>query len=146
MKEVKIEIRREDVMKEVSLHSAYSGAKDGDGSFFSRIATVNEDETVLTRFWNDTCGEVISTLKEFIKETEVNDDIFCVDMELSGSYDDSMTTSAERDLFSSISSGVASRWFRITMPERAAEWETRSLELLERAYRKLCSRKKPKRG
>lgn len=146
MQSLTIKILKDAVFTEVSLASAYAGAKSADDSSdFSRVATVSEDSELLKRFWNDACGEVASRLKEFTVAADMSDEGFQIDLELSGSYDSAMTPSVESDLFSSVSSGVTARWFRFTKPEIATDWEDRSNELLLRAYRKLCYRRRPTR-
>ena len=146
MNSLSISISRAGVMTEVSLASAYAGAKSRDETVpFERVATISEDGEFLSRFWNDSCGEVATVLKEFVSVAEFAGDVFRLELELSGSYDAAMTPSVEKDLFSSVTAGVIARWFRFTCPGSAPEWEERSAMLLARAHRKLCQRRPPRR-
>lgn len=147
MKQIDIEIKKTAVMTEVSLASAYAGAKSGNETRnFSSVATVKEDEALLERFWNDTCGEIASVLKEFVVTAIFSGDSFILRLELSEAYDDVMTPSVESDLFSSLGAGVTARWFEFSLPEKASEWKERSETLLQRAHRKLCYRRRPQRS
>lgn len=134
-------------MKEVSLASSYAGAKSeaADAEFFDRVAVISADAALLTRFWHETAGIITGRLQPFIVAAGIDDDRLTLKMEMSGSYDESLNTSVEADLFSSLSTGVTARWFRYSFPARAAEWEKESLDLLERAFRKLCHRIRPQR-
>ena len=143
MKEIKIEIPKQAIMTEVALASSYAGAKSRETADFDTVATVKEDEAFLQRFWNDTCGEIASVLQEFVAVALFSGESLKLELELSGAYDEALTPSVEADIFSALSAGVTARWFRFTLPEKAPEWETRSRDLLERAHRKLCYRRKP---
>lgn len=144
MKQLIIRLPKDSIFTEVSLASSYAGVKScAEDSDYSRIATVTEDSELLERFWTDACGEVASVLKEFTVDTVFTEEGFELNLELSSAYESAMTPSVERDLFSSVAAGVTARWFRFTLPDKAEEWEIRSDELLTRAHRKLCSRRKP---
>ena len=146
MKILNISIEKSKILEEVALASAYSGAKtEGSPDFFDRVATIEEDAGLLSRFWTRMCGTVTDKLKSFITASETTDESLSLTLELSGAYDDSLTPSVKSDLFSAMAAGVAAGWFQITFPSRAHEWEAQSELLLKRCFSKLCHRKKPKR-
>lgn len=146
MKNVPIKINKAEIFERVSLSSAYTGAKDiKDPAIYDRVATINEDETLLTGFWQETCGIITEKLREFILSIEDSADELSITMELSGSYDEALTPSVVEDLKGVLTTGIAGRWFRFTYPEKAADWLSQSSTLLNRAFSKLCYRKKPTR-
>lgn len=147
MNQLIINIPKDGIFTEVSLASSYAGAKAGDDeNAFARVSTVEEDSELLERFWYDTCGEVADRLKSFTVDSEFTGLGFSITLELSAAYDTAMTPSVEREIFSSIATGVTSRWFRFTKPEISEEWSQRSSELLSRVFAKLCHRKAPRRS
>ena len=146
MKEIKIIFNKTEIYDEVSLNSAYAGAKNATGEdIYERVATVDADRELLSRFLTEMYGKVSERLREFIVESEEREDEILVTLEISGAYDDSLTPSVRSDLFGAMAKGVASMWFRFTSPSRSAEWLAESDSLLSRAYSKLCYRKKPLR-
>ena len=117
MKYIKIEIKQNEIFEEVSLATAYTGAKtESDKAFYERVATINCDDTLLRRFWNQACGIVTARFKNFIRESEIKEDLLMLNLELSNAYDDAMTPSVKSDLFSAMAAIVTERWFRITCP------------------------------
>lgn len=148
MKILTIIITKDNVFEDVSLASAYTGAKtdDDSGVNFNRIATIDADNNLLSRFWIQACGIVTDKLKSFIMASEINENSIKLTLELSGAYDDSMSPSVEKDVFSAMTAGVTAQWFAITFPERTKEWDEKSAALLNRAFAKLCHRRRPKRA
>lgn len=146
MKILNISIKKAEILEEVALAAAYSGAKtEAAEGFFDRVATIEDDSGILSRFWTLICGRVADKLKNFITASEISGDSLSLTLELSGAYDDTLSPSVKSDLFSAMASGVTAKWFRITFPARAPEWEDQSAELLERALSKLCHRLPPQR-
>ena len=147
MKNLAIKIDRNAIMQEVSLASAYAGAKSGneEEASFDRVALVESDAALITRFWYETAGVICGKLQPLILASSLDDESLEMELRLSGSYDESLNDSVKADIFSCFSSGVTARWFRYSYPARAGEWEEESLELLGRAFRKLCHRLPPAR-
>lgn len=144
MKRLIYTIAKEKILAEVSLISSYAGVKSEE-DIFCRVALADEDEDLASRFWTDAACEIIDRLREFVVASSINDTSFTLELELSGSYDESLNTSVERDLTSALAYAVISEWFRLTFPGRSSEWATLSAGSLERAHKKLCSRVRPKR-
>ena len=143
MKNLFITILKDAIISEVALTSAYAGVKLGED--FERVATVDKDSRLLSRFWLEMCGRVSDKLKSLISSQSLSESSLQLQLSLSGSNDESFNDSVESDLFSAISMGVTARWFRYSLPEKAAEWETEAERLLTSAFSKLCYRLKPQR-
>lgn len=146
MKEIEIIFNKAKILDEVSLNSEYVGSKSTEpDDIYDRIATVEADTLLLSRFLAEMYGNVTEKLREFISKSGSAGEDFTLTLELSNAYDDSLTHSVKEDLFTAVAKGVAARWFRFTMPDRATEWLNESEALLTRAHTKLCFRRKPLR-
>lgn len=144
MKNLIISIALSSIIDDVSLNSAYAGAKSNDdGSLFSRVATISDDRTLLSKFLTETCGMVTDRLKEFIVSSSLDSSNFSLKLEISNAFDESLAPFIKDDIHSAIVSGVIYRWFRFTFPDRAEEWKNQSVCLLSSALSKLCQRRKP---
>lgn len=146
MQIIKISISNSSIFEEISLASAYAGAKkDDEKGFYDRVATVNADETLLNRFVTEMHGVVADRFREFLTSTECGEEALGFTLEVSGSYDNSLTPSVKEDIFRGIVAGVISRWFRFTFPSQEETYRIQTDRFLERAYAKLCQRRKPRR-
>ena len=148
MKRLSLNFNKNAIFGEVSLASAYAGAKYGasPGEAFDRIAAAKADADLLERFRIEMSGVISDKLKNLIVSQTLDEQGFQLELELSGAYDESLNASVEADLCGAYSAGITARWFRYAFPERAAEWTAESESLLERAFHKLCYRKKPVRN
>ena len=147
MKNLIIIITKSTVLDDVSLNSAYAGAKSNDGkASFDKVAVIEQDEAMLSRFWTEMCGKITDKLKEFVAVSSLTSDKFSLTLELSGAYDESMSQSVVEDLKAALATGVTARWFRYTLSDRAEEWDAQSTRLLDSALSKLCHRSKPVRS
>lgn len=146
MKTLKINITKAEIFREAALLTAYAGLK-GDPTVHpvAKVALADEDGELAERLWKETTGETAEKLQCFIEGSEIDRENFSLTLSLSNSYDDALTPSVVNDLTASIVNGVTARWFRYALPERAGEWNLQSSDLLDRAFRKLCHRKKPNR-
>lgn len=148
MKIIKISIKNSDVFSEVAKTTAYTGAKaetDDPGGLFDRVATVSPDEELLERYRQMACSELIDALRMFVTGADFSGDSLMMTLEVSGSYDDSMTTSVITDIFSFLVAAISSRWFRVAWPAKAAEHEAECIRFLTETTRKLYHRKRPRR-
>ena len=147
MKIIEIIINKAEIFNEVSLNSAYTGAKSSpeDSGFFDRVATVEADEELLSKFWTEMCGETTDRLREFIQTTATTAEAFKLTLEVSGSYDDSLTGSVTADISSAFTAGMCAGWFRFSVPALSEQWRLDSANLFRRAISKLCYRKRPQR-
>ena len=146
MKKLNININKTDILEKVSLNSSYAGAKsEMEKDIFDRVATIDDDNAILSEFWMEMCNRVTDKLSAFVKTSTPNDSSFDCMFELSGGYDDTLSPSVCEDIFSAIASGVTARWFGFTLPATAKDWEEKSEILLNRAISKICQRKRPER-
>lgn len=146
MKNIKIIINKTDIFRDVSLNSEYTGAKsDSEQDIYARVATIEEDDALLSKLWGQTCGDIIDRLRGFISDSSASDSELKLTLEVSGAFDDTLTQSVIDDLNIACSAGVTARWFRFTFPALCNEWETLALASLDKALAKICHRRPPQR-
>lgn len=127
----KITIVKKDVMAEVSMTSAYTAAKI-EGSDVKeateRIATVDEDDTQLERFWQETLTEIVEKFKHEVGLTSFNAaGDFVLELELSPSFDRNLLPGMSVNLNSYAVLSILARWFTLTNKKEVAEAATRSV-------------------
>ena len=148
MKTIKIAIKNADIFQELAKMTAYTGAKSDSNALpdvFDRVATVKEDNELLSRYWETACSGLVDRLKSFVTVADYSGDSLSLQLEVSGSYDDSLTPSLRTDIFSYLVADIAARWFGITLPEKAESYGSEASRLLTEAERKLFHRKRPVR-
>ena len=146
MKKISFSIAKSTILENVALNSAYAGAKADDNTVvFDKVATIREDDTLLSNFFMEMCALLIDKLKAFIASSSLEDSRLDVTLELSNAFDESLSSSIIKDLSAAVSIGVTAHWFRYTLPARAGEWEKLADDCLSRAISKLCQRRRPTR-
>lgn len=148
MKYIELAIRNADIFKELAKVTAYAGAKsdsDALADVVDRVATVKEDDELLSRYWEMACSGLVDRLKSFVTVADFAGDTLTLQLEVSGSYDDSMTPSLRTDIFSYLVADIAARWFRIAWQEKAESYVSEAARLLTEAERKLYHRRRPVR-
>lgn len=148
MKTIKIDIKRVEIDRELSKITSYTGAKGvpkPNLEDFDRIATVDEDASLLDRYWTNAYNVLAEHLREFLESTEADSEEMSFTLLLSSAYDDSLTQSVKEELFAFVAATMTKSWFDITYPDKSAEWEAESMRLLAGISRKLFHRRKPTR-
>ena len=146
MKNLNFSFEKTGILEEVSLNTAYAGAKsEEEKPIFDRVATCDSDEVLLLKFWREMYGMITDRLRSFILSSDFSDAAFSITLELSGAYDDSLTPSVKNDLYAAIVAGITSRWFAFVCPAKAVEWKTESERLFDSVVSKLCHRRRPVR-
>ena len=146
MKNIKIIIEKTKIMQEVSIASAYTGIKSDNGDeFYARVATASADETLLSRYWIEICGKLMEKLRHFIRGSQYGQDSLELELEVSGSFDDSLTEAVKHDLMAGAANGVTAGWFALTCPDKADEYSAKSEALIDRAVSNLYYKKAPRK-
>lgn len=146
MKILSIIFNKTDILKEVSLASAYSGAKaEAPESLFERVATVEEDNELLSRLWTQAGAAILDKFKAFIISSEISDFQISFSMELSSAYDDSLSDSIKSDIFAAFIAAIMALWCKYSWPEKSSGWDVEARDLLARAFSKICHRRRPYR-
>lgn len=168
--EITLTISKEDVMKEVAVTTAYTGGKmDTDENAFSRISTVDEDETHLERFWEecraDLCQELIGLVTfegmtlQTVQQADPNvpmvtaidlpnvalQKVYQVKLDVSRAFDSALLPSMRLSLFSYFVHGIAAKWYIYTNKSEAGDYADKASTLLDDIHRKALYKKKPTR-
>jgi len=147
MIDITLTINKAEVYDEVAKTTSYTGAKmDSDGSAYERIFTTAEDQLMLERFWTEACDVVTEQLKAFLKDvSEPSTTSFDLELELSSSFDETLTGSINTSLFSFFVNAVVSKWYKFTNKGEAESYAAEATVMMGDVMRKIYYRKKPKR-
>lgn len=160
-------------MKEVAITTAYTGGKmDGDEKALHRISTVDEDETHLERFWEesraDICQELIGLVTfEGMVNSSINGGLIVnpltprasasvqsavttqphyeLRLEVSKSFDEALLPSMRLSLFSFFIQNIVAKWYIYTNKGEAGDYADKASTLLDDIHRKAVYKKKPTR-
>lgn len=154
MIEVTLTVNKAQVYDEVAKTTSYTGVKmQGDESAYDRIFTTDDDRMMLERFWVEACNAATEQFKPFLKS--VNEQVeglsvdlsrnYEVELELSSSYDASLTGSIKTSLFSFFVSLIVSKWFKFTNKDEAESYGVDASSMMGDVMRKVYYKKKPTR-
>lgn len=142
------------VYDEVAQTTSYTGAKmQGDVGAYERIFTTDDDRLMLERFWVEACNAATEQFKPFLVSVSEQSEGQRVDLEhnyevqleLSSSFDTSLTGSIETSLFSFFVSFIISKWYKFCNKEEAESYGADSLAMMGDVMRKVYYKKKPVR-
>lgn len=153
METIIIQISQPDVYEEVAKATDYTGAKliGSDEDARDRILAADDDLTDLGRFWEESVLAVNENFKEMLisgvsrktgglQDGEV---IYEAVIEVSKSFDKTLTGSVQSTLRSYFIASIIGQWFKFANKGEAGDYFAQAAELLETAERFLYSRKKP---
>lgn len=148
---------------------------DGDDTARDRILAADDDLAELGRFWDESVLAVNENFKEMLISgstknvgisvspvhpiantdaqavvpdlpvTTIGKPAYVAKIEVSKSFDKSLTASVQSTLRSYFIASIIGQWFKFANKGEAADYLTQGAELLETAERLLYSRRKPTR-
>ena len=148
MKIISIDIKRSDIDEQLSKITAYTGAKSTSTlsiADLDRVATADEDNDLLSRYWANAANVIADCVKQFICHFEVSPDCISISLEISDAFDDSLANALREGMASFVTAFMAKAWFCITFPEKSDEWEAESSRLLSEISRNIYHRRRPLR-
>ena len=146
MTQVNISITKATVLNEVGRLTNYAGSRmGGDESEYERISTTNSDQDMLSQFWQSACDSVTESLKRFIVTPNHSSTSYAVTLELSSSYDTSLTDSLTTNLQTFMTLHIVSRWYKLTNVKEAESYALEAAAQLDEAMSKVFYKKKPTR-
>lgn len=144
--EIKINLQKDSLMREVAETTAYTGGKmQGDESALHRISTVDEDEEHLERFWEECRAGLCQELIGLVTYEGLKGDEYELRLEVSRSFDPALLPSMKLSLFSYFVHGIAAKWYVYTNKQEAGEYAAKAASLLDDIHRKAVYKKKPTR-
>ena len=145
MIDITLTVNKEKVYEEVAQTTSYTGAKMDDEHAYERIFTTDEDKSMLERFWNESKNTVCNSLKKILlSEIEASEE-YRLSLGLSSSFDEALTESMNRSLFSFFVMNITAKWYTFTNKEEATGYATEAATYIEDIMRKAFFKKKPTR-
>lgn len=153
---INLEITKIYVFDDVRMYSSYSGAKNSDEEAYERIRAVDDDDYLLQRFWTEACNGATERLKPFLRSVsaqptqsarqriDMTQD-YKVTLEVSSSYDATLTESVQTSLHSYFVNYMVSRWYKFTNKEETENYGNDAVAAMDDVMRKIYNKKKPVR-
>lgn len=154
MIDVNLTVSKQKVYDEVAKTTSYTGAKmQDDAAAYDRIFTTDDDQMMLERFWVEACNAATEQFKPFLVNVSTQEEgqrvdlshNYEVELELSSSFDQSLTSSIETSLFSFFVSFIVSRWYKFTNKDEAESYGADSVSMMGDVMKKVYYKKKPVR-
>lgn len=148
--EITLIVNKPEVYEEVAKTTAYTGGRmsglpDADTRVFDRVFTTDADQEMLERFWDEAASGATEQLKPFLHFDNSTSTEYEVVLEVSSSYDDTLTGSVQKSLFSYFVAMILSKWFRIANKQEAEIYGNDAVGAIDDVMKKIYYRKKPKR-
>ena len=144
---VTLNINKQDVLSEVQQTTNYVGVKmdQGEAKEWERVRTIDEDESQLRRFYDESTVSFTEQMKKFLAASpEINSEgDVSFTLEVSSAFDRSLTEPMQKELFSFYVMNITGKWFALANKAEAQEYIQSAASLLEGVHRKACWKKKP---
>lgn len=145
MKSIALTIDKAKVYEEVAQTTAYVGAKMADDTSYDAIRTIDEDESALERFWNESMSIATNLLSEFLEDKTEREGIHVFFLQISNLFDENLTLSLQNNLFSFFVTSIVSQWFTYANKQEAQTYDQQSAAFLENMLHTLSLRMRPRR-
>lgn len=144
--EITLSIKKSEVLREVAQTTSYTGAKmDDDDKAYERISTVDEDQSELQRFWDESRAEVAQTFIRMLSSEGMDGDNYNLVLNVSVSFDPALLPGMQLGLFSYFVQSITSKWYVFTNKKEAGEFADRGSAILEEVKEKAFFKKRPVR-
>lgn len=146
--EITLSVKQSAVFKEVAQTTSYTGAKmDDDANAYERILTVDEDQSELKRFWDESRAEVAQMfIRMLVSEGMADDgDTYNLVLNVSVAFDKALLPGMQLGLFSYFVQNITGKWYVFTNKKEAGEFTDRGSAILEEVKEKAFFKKKPVR-
>lgn len=143
--DVTLSVNKKDVYKEVAQTTEYTGGKIEGNDVYENISTTDEDEGILERFWNESKNIVCNELKKVLESETESGDNYQLKLHLSNAFDNALTESMQRSLFSFFVMNIVSKWYTFTNKEEASGYAAEAATYMDDIKRKAFYKKKPVR-
>ena len=143
--EITLKVNKETVYDEVAKTTEYTGAKMDDEHAYEVISTTDDDKAMLERFWNECKNLICNSLKKvLVSEVEAEGE-YSLTLGLSTAFDESLTESMQRSLFSFFVMNITAKWYTFANKSEATGYATEAATYIEDIMRKAFFKKKPTR-
>lgn len=151
MANVNFNIPKATVLAEVRKTTEYVGKKMpsggalpvGDESAYDTISATESDDTMLERFFVESCGLVTDVIKRFA--TAIQPQEYSATCKMPSNYDYTMTMSIEDNFISAVVNAILSKWFLMSNKTESDKYASNAAANLVEAKQKVYYRKSPVR-
>lgn len=143
-----ISVNRDEVYREVDKITGYTGKKDSeDGSSYERIATIEENEEILQRYFNEACTTISDVIKRYVSESpSLGFAEYSAVLSMPTNWDASMSSSVNESVKTCIIDHICCKWMRLVKSEEETKYATDAASALMEVRNKLAHIKKPSRS
>lgn len=144
--DIELKVNKEAVYDEVANTTEYTGAKMDDEHAYEVMSITEEDYAMLERFWNECKALVCGSLKRvLVSENETEEGEYKLTLGLSSAFDECLTESMQRSLFSFFVMNITAKWYTFTNKSEATGYATEAATYIEDIRRKAFYKKRPAR-
>lgn len=150
MRNVKVIVKKNDVLEEVGRTTAYIGSKKAENKKeeYERISTTESDNGMLERFWMESCDAIVNLLRGFIVSvssfTGKGGD-FDLTLSMNDRFDTNLVSSINSSAFSFFVNSIIAKWSEITNKQESNEYSSNATAMLQDIKTKVFSKVKPTR-
>ena len=144
--EITLSVSKSAVFNEVAQTTSYTGAKmDDDANAYERISTVDEDQSELKRFWDESRAEIAQTFIRMLSSEGMDGDTYNLVLNVSVSFDEALLPGMQLGLFSYFVQNITAKWYVFTNKKEAGDFADRGSAILDEVKEKAFFKKKPTR-
>lgn len=143
--EITLKVNKEAVYDEVAKTTEYTGKKMDDEHAYEVISTTDEDKAMLERFWNECKNMVCNSLKKVLVSEAEAEGEYSLTLGLSTAFDESLTESMQRSLFSFFVMNITAKWYTFANKSEATGYATEAATYIDDIMRKAFYKKRPTR-
>ena len=144
--EITLTLKKSDVYTEVAQTTSYTGAKmDDDTNAYDRIPTVDEDQSELQRFWDESRAEVAKAFKRQLVSEGMEEDTYSLALDVPVAFDEALLPGMQSGLRSFFVQSITAKWFGYTNKKEAGVYAEAAKTCLDEVREKALHRKMPVR-
>lgn len=144
--EITLTLKKSDVYTEVAQTTSYTGAKmDDDANAYDRIPTVDEDQSELQRFWDESRAEVAKAFKRQLVSEGMEEDTYSLALDVPVAFDEALLPGMQSGLRSFFVQSITAKWFGYTNKKEAGVYAEAAKTYLDEVREKALHRKMPVR-
>ena len=144
--EITLTLSQSDVFTEVAQTASYTGSKmDDDPKAYDRITTVDEDQSELQRFWDESRAEVAKAFKRQLVSDGMEEGTYSLVLDVPVAFDEALLPGMQSGLRSFFVQSITAKWFGYTNKKEAGVYAEAAKTCLDEVREKALHRKMPVR-
>lgn len=144
--EITLTLSQSDVFTEVAQTASYTGSKmEDDPKAYDRITTVDEDQSELQRFWDESRAEVAKAFKRQLVSEGMEEDTYSLALDVPVAFDEALLPGMQSGLRSFFVQSITAKWFGYTNKKEAGVYAEAAKTCLDEVREKALHRKMPVR-